>query len=225
MSINDGGGPDFERLLEQELQNAAGRLQGPSPLARQSAYRTALATGGLVLSPFSIGALLSSKLVVAAAASTLVVGGAVTATAATGSANPGDWGAAVVQAVQGCKTTVGTGPDAANHTASGARDNVGQCVSAFAKTHGQEQRALHASPSPGATTHPTGKPTDKGKPAGTPGGPPSGVPPGPPSTLPTPSHGRPYGVGIVGSTCRARAKAARAAASSPRLKYSWPSST
>jgi hypothetical protein len=195
MSINDGGGSEFDRLLEQELQKAAGRLQGPSPLARQSAYRTALATGGLVLSPFSIGALLSSKLVVAAAASTLVIGGAVTATATTGSANPGDWGAAVVQAVQGCKTTVGTGPDSANHTASSARDNVGQCVSAFAKTHGQQQRALHASPSPAATSHPTGKPIDKGKPAGTPGGPPSGVPPSPPSAVPssrpTPPHGRP----------------------------------
>jgi hypothetical protein len=190
-------GFDLDRLLDQELQHAAGQLQGPSPLAGQSAFHAALATGGTGLSLSTISSFLSGKVAIAAAAATLVAGGAaVTAAAATGSTNPSDWGSLVVQVVQGCKTTVGTGPTAANHTASGARDNIGQCVSAFAKTHGAAERALHSHASDARTNHPTGRPSDlpHGKPSDLPGGKPSSVPQGPPSNLPVgPPSDRPTG--------------------------------
>ncbi|HVD00825.1 MAG TPA: hypothetical protein VNG93_06725 [Candidatus Dormibacteraeota bacterium] len=188
--MNVGGdGFDLDRLLEQELQRATGQLQGPSAGVTQSAYHAALASGGTSLSFSSISALITSKLAIAATAAVLVGGGAaVTATAATGSTNPTVWGAAVVQVVQGCKTTVGTGPTALNHTASGPRDNIGQCVSLFAKTHGATERALHASNA--RTNHPTGKPTDlpHGKPSDLPSGKPNGIPGGPPNNVP---HGQP----------------------------------
>lgn len=199
----DGGGFDLDRLLEQELQRAAGQLQGPSAGASQAAYHSAIAAGGASLSFSSIPAFLTGKAAIALAAAAVVTGGAaVTATAATGSPDPGVWGSVVVQAVQGCKATIGTGPTAANHTASGARDNIGQCVSAIAKTHGATERALHSHASDARTNHPTGRPTDlpHGRPSDLPGGRPSNVPPGPPTNLPqggvpsdrpTPPHGRP----------------------------------
>ena len=196
-----GDGFDLERLLEQELQRGAGRLSGPNPLPAQSAYHAAATTGGALLSSSSfVTALLSSKLAIAAAAATVVVGGAaVTATAATGSPDPTVWGQRVVQVVQGCQTSIGTGPTALNHTASGPRDNIGQCVSAFAKTHGATERALHSHASSARTNHPTGKPSNApgrpenpGKPSNVPVGPPSGVTPnGPPTGRPTPPHGKP----------------------------------
>jgi PT repeat len=197
--MNVGGdGFDLEQLLEQELKRAAGQLQGPSAGAAQSAYHAALVSGGIYLSPFSsITAFVSSKVAVAATAVVLVGGGAaVTATAATGSTNPTVWGNTFVQAVQGCKTTIGTGPTAANHTASGPRDNIGQCVSAIAKANGAAERALHSQASNAPTNHPTGKPSDLpsgkpsdvpvGKPSNVPQGQPSNVPVGPPSDRPTP---------------------------------------
>lgn len=195
----DGGGFDLDRLLEQELQRAAGRLQGPSAGASQAAYHSALAAGGAGLSLSSVSAVLTGKAAIALAAAAVVTGGAaVTATATTGSPDPGVWGSVVVRAVQGCKATVGTGPTAANHTASGARDNIGQCVSAIARTHGATQRALHSHASDARLNHPTGAPTHlpHGKPSDSPGGaphgPPSNVPQGgPPSDRPTPPHGRP----------------------------------
>lgn len=201
-------GLDLDRLLEQELNRTAGRLSGPSPLAGQSAYHAALASGGALLSPVaSVTALVSSKVAIAVAATTLVVGGAaVTATAATGSPNPASWGSLVVQVVQGCKAGAGQGPTAANKTASGARDNVGQCVSAFASRHGQLERSLHSHASDARTNHPGHGPTEKphgspstgsgtvhgnggGKPDHTPGGPPVGA--GPPSIKPSPHPSHP----------------------------------
>jgi hypothetical protein len=212
MNVNGGDGLDLERLLEQELQQAAGKLQGPSPFAGQSAYHAAFAAGGLALSPISsLLAFLTTKTAIAAAAATIVVGGAAAGTVASGSPNPADWGQAVVAAVQGCKTAEATidatasGARTKGSQASAARQNAGQCVSTIAKQHGAAQRALHAS---GArendatgkqTDHPTGKPSDHphAKPSDTPGadasknhpgGPPSGVPAGKPSSKPTPKN-------------------------------------
>jgi hypothetical protein len=218
MNVNGGDGLDLERLLEQELQKVAGRFQGPSPLAGQSAYHAAFAAGGLALSPISsILAFLTTKAAVATAAATLVVGGAAVGTVATGSPNPTVWGQAVVAAVQGCKTaeaandTNASGAPTTGSQASAARQNVGQCVSAFAKQHGAAQRALHVSDA--RENDPTdngnqknkgkGKPSDtpKVKPAETPelepsdvpggaskahpGGRPTDVPAGKPSAKPT----------------------------------------
>ena len=74
---------------------------------------------------------LTTKAAAVVAASALVVGGGVAATAATGSPNPINWGQAVVQQVQTCKAEQAS--DA--RTATDPHDNVGQCVSAFAKQH------------------------------------------------------------------------------------------
>jgi len=210
MNVNGGDGLDLERLLEQQLQQAAGKLQGPSPFAGQSAYHAAFAAGGLALSPISsILAFVTTKTAIAAAAATIVVGGAAVGTVATGSPNPTVWGQAVVTAVQGCKTAEATldatasGARTKGSQASAARQNVGQCVSAFASQHGAAERAKHASDAREndangkKTDHPTGKPSDhpSGKPSDTPetdasknhpGGPPSGVPAGKPSSKPTP---------------------------------------
>ena len=159
MSLNGGDGLD--QLLQQELQRAAGNLEGPTPLAGQSAYHAAFTAGGSAVSLFSsITAAVTTKAAIAATAATLVVGGAAAGTVATGSPNPANWGSAVVAAVQGCKTTAGTGSDSAK-TASTARDNVGQCVSAFAKQHGAAERAEHSKASEARTKHAEDKSADK----------------------------------------------------------------
>jgi hypothetical protein len=208
MNVNGGDGLDLEQLLEKELQKAAGRLQGPSPLARQSAYHAVSAAGGFALSPLSsFLALVTTKAAVAAAAATIVVGGAAVGTVATGSPNPTVWGQAVVTAVQGCKAAeaandaTASGARTSGSQASAARQNVGQCVSAFAKQHGIDQRALHSKASDARENHPTGKPTDHpgnnptdhphGQPSDVPGGKPSDVPHGQPSDHP---GGPPSGV-------------------------------
>jgi hypothetical protein len=218
MNVNGGDGLNLERLLEQELQKAAGKLQGPHPLAGQSAYHAVFAAGGSALSPFSsILAFATTKVAVAAAAATIVVGGAAVGTVATGSPNPTAWGQAVVAAVQGCKATeaandaTASGARTSGSQASAARQNVGQCVSAFAKQHGADERAQHSKASEARENHPTGKPTDHpggtptdhphgqpsdlpggkpsdapdGQPSNHPGGPPSNVPAGKPSPKPT----------------------------------------
>ena len=64
---------------------------------------------------------------VAVAAAAVTMAGAATETAITGSVNPSDWGKQVTQQVQTCKDTL---------RASGTR-GIGQCVSQFARQHGQ----------------------------------------------------------------------------------------
>jgi uncharacterized membrane protein YgcG len=219
MNANGGDGLDLERLLERELQRVAGKLQGPSSLAGQSAYHAAFAAGGVALSPLSsIIAFFTTKAAIAAAAATIVVGGATAGALATGSPNPTAWGQAVVAAVQGCKAAeaahdaTASGASTTGSQASAARQNVGQCVSAFAKQHGAAEKALHSKASEGrendskgkSNDHPGDKPKDhpKGKPSNSPateptetpeneskdhsGGPPSVVPEAKPSSKPTP---------------------------------------
>ena len=180
MNVNSGDG--FDQLLQQELQRAAGNLEGPTPSAGQSVYHAVFTSGGTMSVFSSIAAAVTTKAAVAATAATLVVGGAAAGTIATGSPNPVTWGSAVVQAVQGCKTTFGTGSDSAK-TASTARDNVGQCVSTFAKQKGVDERAAHSKASDARTNHPTGKPSDL--PSGKPSDLPSDLPSGKPSDLPS----------------------------------------
>lgn len=115
----------------------------------------------------------STKGAAGLAVALLAVGAAGVATEAsvTGSANPTNWGQAVVDQVNKCKDALA--PD---------QHGIGQCVSAFAKTHGELVSSQHAS---GARTHasdarenhPSGPPANPGKPAGAPGGKPSNVPP------------------------------------------------
>ena len=183
MSIDGGGGFDLDNLLDEGLQHHVGALQGPSPLPAQSAYHAVFTAGGNAVSVFStVTAALTTKAAAAVAAVAIVGGGAAVGTVATGSPNPLVWGQTVVAAVQGCKVSEGTGDESAK-TASTARDNVGQCVSAAAKKKGEAERAKH---SQAPATHPTGKPTDLpgGKPTDLPGGKPTDVPSGKPTDVP-----------------------------------------
>ena len=87
----------------------------------------------------SILAALGTKAAAGGAVAALVTGGAVAAAAVTGSTNPANWGQQVVQAVQDCKDgRVSPGSQAAS-----ASRGIGQCVSAFARQHGEQQRAEH----------------------------------------------------------------------------------
>lgn len=96
--------------------------------------------------------------------------GVVTEAAVTGSANPSNWGQAVVNQVDKCKDALQPG-----------QHGIGQCVSAFAKTHGEQVSSSHASDArthaASDARHSPGRPAGAGKPSDAPGGRPSNVPP------------------------------------------------
>ncbi len=125
----DGG--DFESWLEQGLNRALNTHSGPSPLATQASYHAAFVSGGAGLSLSSlITASLTSKLAAGAATATLIVGGGTVAaaTAATGSANPSDWGQYISQTVvPACKAQLASG-----------EHGIGDCVASIARQHGEE---------------------------------------------------------------------------------------
>jgi hypothetical protein len=128
---------DFERELEDDLH----RLIDPIA-ARPIPARKALQPGGSMKKLLGgAGAALGVKILtgfaVAAAAATFAA--AATEVAITGSVNPANWGQQVVTQVNACK-------------ASAARlgvHGIGQCVSQFAKQHGDA-----VSDSPPATAAP-----------------------------------------------------------------------
>jgi hypothetical protein len=111
---------DFDREIEFELHRKLDSLdREPIPLRRtvqSRATRTRALVGGA-------GAALAMKLVsgVAVAAAAVTVAGA----SATGSLDPTVWGQQVSQRVQQCKDTLADG-----------KHGIGDCVSAFARTHG-----------------------------------------------------------------------------------------
>jgi hypothetical protein len=131
-----GGSGDFDRWLEQELRRTVVSAHGPSPRAAQAAYRDASRRGGKLLAIKSrILASVGVKGVAGIAAAALTLGGgAVVAMAATGSANPAAFGQKVSEMVETCKAKAG------EHGASNGGMNVGRCVSAFARTHGEAQQ-------------------------------------------------------------------------------------
>lgn len=188
--MNPESGLDLDQLLDRELSRQVGALQGPSPDPGQATYHAVL-VGGKSMSLFSsITATATSKAAIGLAVAALAVGGgpAVATAAGSGSA-PSNWGQTVVKTVQACKTAH-EATENTPKTASTARQNVGQCVSAVAKTHGAQERALHSAARTGATG---GAPTDhsSGPPAGHPTGRSSEVPAGQPKNVPpvpTPSH-------------------------------------
>ncbi len=113
------------------------------------------------------------------------VGGGAAATVVTHSVSPVTWGQDVVNALQGCKAQYLPSATATTPGSEG-RHNVGRCISAYAKTHGEQQRVAHANPS--GTPNPMPSPKGHGRPTSLP------TPPGKgrPSSLPTPSgKGRP----------------------------------
>ena len=125
-------------------------------------------------------AVVSSKGAIGLAVAALAMGAATVATEAsvTGSSNPTNWGQQVVQPVQKCKAALTPG----SH-------GIGECVSTFAKQHGQQVSADHRAS--GARTNGGNHPTSTDHPTSTnhPGpsdhpGPPTSHPSGPPTSHP-----------------------------------------
>jgi hypothetical protein len=183
--------PDLDRLLEQELQRQVATHPGSAADPGMARYHAAFLRGGMHM-PFvpSFLAGLSAKGAAGLALAAIAVGGGAAATVASHSIDPVTWGQMVVGQVSTCKAEYGpsASPSATPSASPSAKANIGQCVSAFAKTHGQTERKLHAHATPSG--RPSGLPT--GRPSGLPTGRPSGLPTGRPSGLPTPKgKGRP----------------------------------
>lgn len=188
--------PDLDRLLEQQLQREVATHPGSSAAPGMARYHAASLRGGMHM-PFvpSFLAGLSAKGAAGLALAAIAVGGGAAATVASHSVDPMNWGQMVVGQVKTCKAEYGPSatPSASPSVSPAAKANVGQCVSAFAKTHGQMERKLHAHASPSGRPSglPSGRPSSPGRPSGLP------TPPafaGKPSGLPTPrGKGRPSG--------------------------------
>ncbi len=124
-------GGDFDGWLERGLDRALNAQSGPSPLATQASYHAASISGGTGVSfGTSVVSALTSKLVAGTATAALVVGGGtvVAATAATGSANPTNWGQFISQTVV---------PDCKASAAKSGHHGIGACVSSIAREHGE----------------------------------------------------------------------------------------
>ena len=195
----EGQDPGFENWLEQQLQGTTGQQVGPHPQPAQAAYHHAFLSGGISMTGTS-GALaaLGGKAAAIATAAVLAagVGGATAATQLTGSTNPDTWGKTVTAAVTTCKDK------AAQENTHG----IGQCVSAVASQHGQQERDQHSAsgarenhasdarkeqpPASSERQDDHGKPTDKpGKPTSAPTGKATDEPhAGPPTGNPGGSH-------------------------------------
>jgi hypothetical protein len=132
MSIEGGHG--FDRWLEQQLQQEVANAGGASPSPSQAQYHAAYLQGGLHMSFLSkAGPLASAKGAAALAMAVLAVGAVSAEAAAAGSADPVKWGPAVVNQVKTCKDALPQG-----------QHGIGQCVSAFAKTHGKQVSSEHS---------------------------------------------------------------------------------
>jgi hypothetical protein len=97
------------------------------------------------------GAAIGAKLVTGLAVAAFAAAGAaaVTEAGATGSLNPADWGQQVKQQVAACKAALTSG-----------QHGIGECVSAFAKQHGDQVSDQHQA-SGARENHGSGK--DKGQ--------------------------------------------------------------
>jgi hypothetical protein len=129
---------NFDRWLEDELGKRLDAVD-PGYVAPRYLDAHAVRRAGKLGLRAGLPALLATKaatagMVLVAAAST---GAAVTVAASSNSSSL-SWGQQVEQQVEKCKAALG----ADEH-------GIGQCVSAFAKTHGQSQKNAHSSPSPG----------------------------------------------------------------------------
>jgi hypothetical protein len=168
-------GMKFDDWLEEELRRGARQVHGRLPDAPRYANLPAVRSPKM----HGLGALAKSKVVVAATATLLAAGSGVAAKAAiTGDANPFHWGKQVSQQVDKCKNQLGPN-----------ENGIGQCVSEFAKQHGQQMREAHsqaglhsqaashsqAGSHPGAQAHGSGQDTHES--------------PGPPTSHPGVSGG------------------------------------
>jgi hypothetical protein len=127
---------DDDNWLTAGLHGTLGAESVPTPDPTGARYHVALVQRGR-RSAWSSGKLMSAVM----AATIVLALGAVSAFATTGSADPAAWSAAVSSAVSSCKGAL----DAGDHS-------IGACVSAAAKSRGQEERAKHANGSPNSNS-------------------------------------------------------------------------
>jgi hypothetical protein len=136
--MNESG--DFERELERELHRILDPIMAaPIPL------RGSPNSGGVMKRLLGgAGVALGLKLAtgVAIAAFAAVAAGATTEVAVTGSLNPADWGQQVKTTVTDCKAKLAAG-----------QHGIGDCVSDFAKQHGDLVSDQHRSDNSNGTTN------------------------------------------------------------------------
>jgi len=163
---------DFEREIELELKRVIDPLVGSSIPQRRTVQSRATRTRALV---GGAGAAIAMKLAtgVVAAAAAVTVAGAAT----TGSLDPGVWGQQVSNRVQECKAALADG-----------HHGIGDCVSAFAKTHGPgvaSEARHHGNPNANGHDKNKEKPTPPGLERRSPN-PASTDHPGPPTNIKSP---------------------------------------
>jgi hypothetical protein len=137
----------FDTQIEREL----GRILGPIDSAPVPAWSAMSSGGNMKRVIGGAGAAIGAKLVMGFAVAALAATGAGAATevAVTGSLNPMDWGQQVKQQVAACKAALASG-----------QHGIGECVSDFAKQHGEAVSDQHEA-SGARENHGAGQ--DKGK--------------------------------------------------------------
>jgi hypothetical protein len=128
-------GMEFDEWLEEELRRGSHQVHGlPAGAARYASLSPVAGRSPMML---GLATVAKSKVAIAATATLLAAGSGVAAKAAiTGDPNPFHWGKEVREQVVKCKNNLD--PD---------EHGVGECVSDFAKHHGQEgqeAREAHA---------------------------------------------------------------------------------
>jgi len=156
---------DLDQWLRDRLAAGYRRSAGePVPPAR---YATAAPPRRNVMLK-GLAVVAGSKAALAATAVVAFAGVGVGVKAATtGDPNPVNWGTQVTQQVTTCKAELAAG----DH-------GIGQCVSNFAKQHGQATGQGHGSPAAHPTPH--AHPTPPAHPTGPPSSAPNQSPPTPP---------------------------------------------
>jgi hypothetical protein len=140
-------GSGFDRLLEAELQNRLGGVEGPSPEVRQSAYQAFWSRRRSGARHSGIRSIFSRTLVLSlAAGGVLIASGSLAVAAGAGSAGPNVWGRVITTALQECSGQL-----------AGGQQGVGECLHAVATQRGERQPAGDRSGTSGG-----GKSNDRG---------------------------------------------------------------
>jgi len=167
---------DFDREIERELN----RVLGPVDAQTIPAWRNPASGGFMKRILGGTGAAVAAKLLTGFAVVAFAAAGAGGAMEATisGSLNPADWGQQVKQQVATCKAALTAG-----------EHGIGQCVSAFAKQHGDlvsaSSAASGARTNHGNSGNANGKNKGSGHGQGQDNGQPSDKTHGKPSSVPS----------------------------------------
>jgi hypothetical protein len=122
---------DFERELEDELHRIVDPMTaGPIPIRRDTASSGGTMKRLLGGAGAALGLKIATGFAIAAMAATAAV--AATEVARTGSINPTNWGQQVKEEVADCKAALLPG-----------QHGIGQCVSSFARHHGDTVSDKH----------------------------------------------------------------------------------